>query len=287
MEKQYEISQKISQSENDRFDRFNVRTLRNPVSECHFHSQIELLYVESGSIAVTVGESECILGTGGLAAVGSFELHSVRAVTESIVKVVSISVRKIADFQAVFRNKTFGRPFCEDDHSEFGQLIERLEAATESSKGLAAKGYAYILIDKAIELLGTAVISEKIGVAREMLSYMDEHFTENLSLEQIAADLGYNRDYLSRVFSSTVGGGFCRYLNLMRVNYAVQLITTTELSAERISDMSGFGSVHSFYNSFRDVCRCTPGQYRKRHAKKEFCGVGMVSTEIHPSDRLI
>lgn len=283
MEKQYEISQ----SENDRLDRFNVRTLHNPVSECHFHSQIELLYVESGRIAVTVGDSECLLGAGGLAAVGSFELHSVRVVAESTVKVVSISARKIADFQAIFRNKTFGRPFCIDDHSEFGELIERLEAATESVNSLAAKGYAYILIDKAIELLGTAVISEKIGVAREMLSYMDEHFAEPLSLEQIAADLGYNRDYLSRVFSSTVGGGFCRYLNMLRVNYAVQLIITTDLSAERISDMSGFGSVHSFYNSFRDVCGCTPGQYRKHHEKRELCGDGMTFTKMHPSERLI
>lgn len=280
MENRFEIPQ----TENDRF---SVRTLQNPVSDCHYHSQIELLYIEHGSISVTVGNNEATLCDGGLAAVGSFELHGVRALAPSVVKVVSIPVRKIADFQAVFRKKTFARAFCTENTAEFGELIDRLETATEKDKTLSAKGYAYILLDKATELLGLVTLDESAGegsgVVREMLSYMDEHFTEDLSLEQIAADLGYNRDYLSRVFNGAVGTGFCRYLNYMRINYATRLIATTELSAERISDMSGFGSVHSFYNSFREVCGCTPGQYRRRVEKRTPAASGLVTNEIHES----
>ena len=252
-------------------EQFTVRTLVNPSADIHFHPEIELLLVKSGTIEVTVGDMSAALSAGDIAAVGRFEPHMVGTPRQAVVKVVSIPVRKIPDFVSAFRNKTFSRPFLIKGKTNIGRLIDRLENVSGSGNQLLIKGYAYLILGRAIEFLGLTEREFRRGgssaVVREMLACMDEHFTEDISVEQIAADLGYNKDYLSRVFNEAIGMGFCRYLNNMRVKYAIHLISTTDISAERIAEMSGFGSTHTFYDCFGDACGCTPGEYRKKLKK--------------------
>lgn len=249
-------------------EQLDVTTLVNPRIECHFHSEIELLYVESGNVDVYVGDKHARLCEGNFAAIGCFEFHNISSDGDAFVRQITIPVRKISDFFSIFKNKSFTTPFFKGLDNGFGKLIGELERASEENNQLSVKGYAYLLIGKTVELLGVSEIRPRSdgipSVVCEMLYYIDEHFTDDLSLDRVASDLGYNKDYLSRVFNEALGKGFCKYLNHIRIRYATRLISTTDLSAERISDMSGFGSTHTFYDFFRDVNGCTPGEFRKR-----------------------
>lgn len=258
----------------DRDNRIHVSKLRNKSFSAHFHSNIEVMYVKSGMMEVVVSGEKRILTAGSVVVAESYAVHSLFANTESEILVAIIPITRVPDFSREQRNRTFATPFLapSPESEVIGKLFHKFYEAMPESNGMISKGYAYLLLGMLTNALGTVPAQSRskdgIAVVGQMLRYMDEHYTEPITLEKIAVELGYHKDYLSRVFNETIQTGFCRYLGTMRLRYAVQLIRTTDLSIEEISDSAGFGNPHSFYDIFRDTYHCTPGEYRKRMGKR-------------------
>ena len=187
-----------------------------------------------------------------------------------MIYVAIIPVIRIPDFSLAHRNLSFAAAFLEpcSESESIGYLFENYMGLSMHSNPMIGKGFAYILLGMLTDALGTVSANGRskdgVAVVGQMLRYMDEHYTEHLTLEKMAIELGYHKDYLSRVFNETIEMGFSKYLNTMRLRYAVQLIRTTDQSLEEIADLSGFGNPHSFYDFFKENYHCTPGAYRKR-----------------------
>lgn len=254
----------------DRDNRIHISTLRNKSFAAHFHSNIEVMYVESGQLEVSIDGDKRLLQKGEIAVAESYVVHSLSATDDSDIRVAIIPVNRVPDFGRTHRNLTFATPFLKaSPRSEaIGTLFRSFEGGRQDGNPMIRIGFAYLLLGMLTDALGTtpAPYRSKDGAAvvGQMLRYMDEHYTEPLTLERLAGELGYHKDYLSRVFNETIHTGFCRYLATMRLRYAVQLIRTTDLSLEEIADRAGFGNPHSFYDIFRETYQCTPGQFRKR-----------------------
>ena len=254
----------------DRDNRILINKLRNRSFEAHFHSNIEVMYVESGWLEVSVDGEKRTLTKGAVAVAESYMVHSLTVSADSDIRVAIIPLNRVPDFDLAHRNLTFASHYLEaSTQSEaIGKLFRSFEGSSRDANPMIRVGFAYLLLGMLSDALGTvpALHRTKDGVAvvGQMLRFMDQHYTEPLTLERLAAELGYHKDHLSRVFNETIHTGFCRYLSTMRLRYAVQLIRTTDWSLEEISDRAGFGNPHSFYDIFRDTYQCTPGQYRKR-----------------------
>ncbi len=253
----------------DRDNRIFLSDLRRHGVAAHFHSNIEVLYIKSGMAEVSIGGEKRVLSAGAVAVAESYVVHSFYKLDDAEIRIVIIPIIRVPDFSLAHRNLTFATPFLEPSAKSeaFAALFEAfIEAKGQSD--MVAKGYAYLLLGMLTDALGTAPAPHRskdgVAVVGQMLRYMDEHYTDQLTLERLAGELGYHKDYLSRVFNETIHTGFCRYLSTMRLRYAVQLIRTTDLSLEEIADRAGFGNPHSFYDIFKDTYQCTPGQYRKR-----------------------
>ena len=95
-----------------------------------------------------------------------------------------------------------------------------------------------------------------------VLEYVDKHFTENISQEELAARFRYNSAYFSRMFKKHRGENLSDYITKKRIDYAAELLLTTELSAEQISERVGYKSKPQFYNTFTRYTGKTPRQYR-------------------------
>ncbi len=254
----------------DRDSRIHISKLRGKQFEAHFHSNIEVMYVESGQLEVSIDGDKRILPKGSVAVAESYVVHSLTASEDSDIRVAIIPVNRVPDFGHAHRNLTFATQFLEaSPRSEtIGMLFRSFEGYRQDGNPMIRIGFAYLLLGMLTDALGTIPAQHRskdgVAVVGQMLRYMDEHYTEPLTLEHLASELGYHKDYLSRVFNETIHTGFCRYLSTMRLRYAVQLIRTTDLSLEEIADHAGFGNPHSFYDIFRDTYQCTPGQFRKR-----------------------
>lgn len=99
------------------------------------------------------------------------------------------------------------------------------------------------------------------------LEYVDKHFTESISQEELADRFRYNSAYFSRMFKKHKGMNLSDYITGKRIELAAELLSTTDMSAEQISDTVGYKSKPQFYNTFVRLKGVTPRQYRLENRK--------------------
>lgn len=101
--------------------------------------------------------------------------------------------------------------------------------------------------------------AEKISA---VLAYLDVHFAEELTLEQVAAVAGFSKFHFSRTFKQLSGYNFYDYLCRRRIKSSEILLMKPGLSISQIALQSGFSSVSTFNRTFKKMKGCTPTEYR-------------------------
>lgn len=93
--------------------------------------------------------------------------------------------------------------------------------------------------------------------------YIDTHFKENLSLDQLAAMAHVNKYYLVHTFTREYGTSPISYLISRRIQESRQLLESTDYSLSQISHLLGFSSPSYFSQVFRKQIGSSPLEYRK------------------------
>lgn len=93
--------------------------------------------------------------------------------------------------------------------------------------------------------------------------YINQHCTEDLSLDEIASMAGFSKYHFSRLFKEFAGVSFYKYLNARRIAYAEKLLLDPRMNVSEIAARSGFNSISAFMRMFKLIRNCTPTQFRK------------------------
>lgn len=101
-------------------------------------------------------------------------------------------------------------------------------------------------------------------VVENSLAYINEHFSEPISLEQLARASNLSLYYFTRVFSARTGFTPHQYLIATRLNSAKYLLQTPGIPIKEIAFGCGFNSESSFCSTFRKWEHMTPGEFRAR-----------------------
>lgn len=99
----------------------------------------------------------------------------------------------------------------------------------------------------------------------EISKIIKEHFTENLSLSDLADMVHLSAPYLSKFFIEHFGMNYLSYLKKLRLDYALQQLLSTDKTIEDISADSGFPNSHAFTESFKKAYGILPSAYRRAH----------------------
>ena len=99
-------------------------------------------------------------------------------------------------------------------------------------------------------------------VIASSMAYINEHYHEELSLDDVARFVGFSRYYFSRSFKKQTGYFFKDYLCQKRLQVAMELLIRTEEPMKEVAIRSGFGSIATFNRVFREKNGCTPTHYR-------------------------
>lgn len=97
---------------------------------------------------------------------------------------------------------------------------------------------------------------------RNCMTYLDEHFTEEIDLDLLAKDFGYTKYYFTLRFKKESGISVSQYLINRRIDYAKTLLEIPELSMQDISEALHFSSPSHFSSVFRKITGITPTRYR-------------------------
>lgn len=97
------------------------------------------------------------------------------------------------------------------------------------------------------------------------LQYIEHHFSEDPSLETLAAAVNVSPGHLSRLFTIRLGTSYSNFLLNYKIKYAQRLLAKTTLSITDIAEQSGFGSCNYFCYAFKKALAISPLQYRKEY----------------------
>lgn len=96
-------------------------------------------------------------------------------------------------------------------------------------------------------------------------NYINDHCTEDLSLDDVAAVAGFSKFHFTRLFKQFTGQPFYRYLNRKRIDCAQKLLVDPQISVTEVALRSGFSSLSAFIRMFKIFQGCTPTEFRSMY----------------------
>lgn len=157
------------------------------------------------------------------------------------------------------------------------QAVERI--LWEVQEEYAAQKPGYMLIAKALLLkllviTGRAFSSEIKGTETETIlkkyrnavqasiEYLENNYTESLSLEELAASVNYSKSHFCYLFKAVTGKTYIEYLHQLRISQAEKLLRETKKTVTDISFEVGYHTITHFNKHFKLITGLTPSQYR-------------------------
>lgn len=101
-------------------------------------------------------------------------------------------------------------------------------------------------------------------IIKEMKNYLDDNFSQQITLYDVANYLHMNYSYLSAYISQNTGKHFSEHLNDTRIRHAKQMLANTSYSISYISETIGYTDQSYFGKIFKKAVGITPLQYRNR-----------------------
>lgn len=108
------------------------------------------------------------------------------------------------------------------------------------------------------------IYDDSESVILMMKEYMEKNFTKaDFSVSTMSKDLHFSRSYLGKLFKEKTGKNISDYIAELQINYAKQLLTTTDLTINEITNKLGQANPSNFIRKFKNYTGLTPGEYRK------------------------
>lgn len=104
---------------------------------------------------------------------------------------------------------------------------------------------------------------KNIRKVKKAIAYMEEHYDNSISVQDMGRVMGMTPAYFSRFFRQTAGETFHSYLTKIRLYRAEQQLLGSDKSITEIGFACGFPNIKSFIEAFKREYGCTPAKYRK------------------------
>jgi len=239
----------------------------------HWHSYCEITYVKRGHGYYYVNGEKYEVGEKDLIIFNNVELHGWWVQEHSMeVKVMVFPTEFVSVPLAVFDND-YLKPFLERG----GNFRNKIEAGEENAKEIIrimqdiaqewdGKGVGYRLMIKAqvlriLTLLiryyqkdgeernNLRLMDKKKSMKRveEALYYINSHFTEKISLKEVASVACMSPNYFSTYFKKVSHYGFSEYVTKLRLEKVEEMEKTTGLNMYEIAMSCGFSNMSNYY----------------------------------------
>lgn len=249
----------------------------------HWHDSVEIIYLQEGSLLVTLDNGEVNMHAGSCIVINANFVHSTTCseLNRAIVFQIPLSLlqRYVPDSEDVlFRLNTEQTGSDKDAEriSSFISLLEQMQQV-EDEKPEAGELLFNSLLYQAVYRLyrdfGYRIHNNKAGKhVRDMekllplLQFVNEHYTEKISIEKAASLMALEPRYFCRFFKKNMGVTFLEYQNEIRLARIYRDLVDTNLEIQHILDRHGFYNYKVFRRLFTDRFHMTPVQLRKAYS---------------------
>lgn len=251
----------------------------------HWHNDLEINLIREGEAVFQVYQKSYRVRTGEGFLLNRNVPHSCSSPGNEHVRYSTILVRPdflYGDFGSDVERKCF-QPFLQnsaipciyltgfdENGKEILQKLNQVEEAFDRKrfcyelkiKGLLCEAFAMILYGHRQELTKFVPANlQELERLEKMLNYLNMHFTEVISLQDLADQVHLSREVCCRLFKKMTGKTITGYLEEYRVNKSFSLVQSGQYSMTQITEMVGFSNPSRFASSFRKRFGCNPGEY--------------------------
>lgn len=253
----------------------------------HWHGAVELFYMESGCLEYTTPNGKRVFPAGSGGFVNADVLHASRLVPsgEPTVQLLHLFDPALLGGESGSRmEEKYVRPLTAAPGLELLPLYPedpRQRALLEKIRNAFSLpetefGHEVRLLSQLgeiwLELLALACPPagkprrepEGEGKLKTMLRYIQQHYSEELSAEDLARSAHVSRRVCFRLFQEKLHTTPNAYLRSFRLRKACRMLTATGESITQIAYACGLGSASYFGKVFRERFGCTPAEYRKK-----------------------
>ncbi len=243
----------------------------------HWHEFCELEYIVSGAGIQILNGIKYKIEKGSLYFLTPRDFHEIIAFKEEPIELYNVKLS-----ETIIRRDIYQNLFINDyenitvitgqDHllmeNNFNILFDEYNNNRLFSNIILANMLEQILIT--IIRKRNSVNDKKIKLKHDYqehpvyksLIYMQNHFHDDLTLEQIASQSHISVNYFSELFHKTVGCSFQNYLQNLRLRNALVLLINSGLTATEVCEKSGFNSYAHFSRLFKQKYGCSPRSFR-------------------------
>ena len=251
----------------------------------HWHNDLEINLIREGEAVFQVYQKSYRVRTGEGFLLNRNVPHSCSSPGNEHVRYSTILVRPdflYGDFGSDVERKCF-QPFLQnsaipciyltgfdENGKEILQKLNQVEEAFDRKrfcyelkiKGLLCEAFAMILYGYRQELTKFVPANlQELERLEKMLNYLNMHFTEVISLQDLADQVHLSREVCCRLFKKMTGKTITGYLEEYRVNKSFSLVQSGQYSMIQITEMVGFSNPSRFASAFRKRFGCNPGEY--------------------------
>lgn len=260
-------------------------TIPGGYNPLHYHDELEILFPLNGDMDILVDGKRQKLQKKNLTVIECGQIHHTHAKEKySMLACVHISKKHL---QSYFPEIELYQISCNPDNlvsekaehyiklclllSELVKLYITDEPLYEmEADGILLQVMAILL--RHFATLGApqavTISATSIDRIRTVISYVQNHYQESISLAEISNYLGLDKTYFCRFFKKNMGMSFLSYLNEVRLSHVYQDLMETDLPIVEIKDRNGFKNQKLFNSAFKKLYGCTPKEVRKNLSDK-------------------
>lgn len=237
----------------------------------HFHNYYVIGFVEKSGRHLRCKNKEYRLGAGDLVLFNPVDSHSCQPIQGEPLdyRAVNIGVNVMQTIVKEVTGRGILPCFTEPVvlQSECTQWVRELYDGIVSGEPKMKKEETFFFLME--QLLGEVSVSYQEGEDLRcdqqiggLCAYMDEHFAENITLEDLRSMTTFGMSYLLRSFTKQMGISPYRYLQTVRIDRAKKFLEQGILPVE-VAGMAGFSDQSHFSNFFKEFIGVTPKQYQR------------------------
>lgn len=256
----------------------------------HYHEEFELNLITEGEAEFVTGDRHFTARSGDIVFVPPDMLHAVNpsenkhAVYDTFVFNSSMlgsreSDRGTDDLIRPLLNGSFAATTrITPDHLSYTELHAAAKTIIFAAKGDNSKldiliksellKFIYLLYESGDIVKRSAVYGQKSELIRPIVAYINDHFTEELTIDHLAGKAHLSKSYFMNTFKKTAGISAIEYVNQLRLKKALELLDETSMNISHIAFECGFRNLSNFNRQFRTACGCSPREYKSSRGTK-------------------
>ena len=236
----------------------------------HTHNHAELFYIVGGKGQFLIEDQLYPVNTNHLVIINPNVTHTEVSLNAQPLEYIVLGVEGVE----LSMTENSNGQFCILDHfesmditSSLRNILREMEQKQPGYEDIC-QAFMEILIIRLMRSTGLSVPAEpqnSVGnhQCAAVRRYIDHHFKESLTLDQLADEAHMNKYYLSHAFKQEYGISPINYMISRRLEESKYLLAETDLSMSQIAQLLGFSSLSYFSQVFRKTQGLSPMEYRQ------------------------